>query len=187
MTTVFVAPHNDDETLFGGYLIQKHRADVVVVLRGEKDRNVPWQVRARESARAVQILGGGFAEDELGFDQWRFYDDDPDWKGIRVALGHLADRYDLAIVPAVEDEPSAHDQHNRVGELSLEAFGPERCVRYLTYTRQGGRSTHGDRVFVENPMWISRKLAALAVYETQIVHPATRPHFERPLDEYVLP
>lgn len=197
MKTVVLAPHNDDECLFAGYLVQKYRADVVVVLKGRvqglRGAPITWEERARESLRAVSILRPGWPEEPEPtapmLSQWRFSDADPDWDDIAIAVRHLSDLYDCLLAPAWE--PGGHTHHNKVAEIAAGTWPADRVGRYLTYTPAGRSVPSPDNpgfVTVDpEPEWIVRKLAALACYRTQIHEPTCRPHFLRPLDEYALP
>jgi hypothetical protein len=77
-----------------------------------------------------------------------------------------------------------HEQHNLVAEVARTIFG-DRVQPYLTYVR-GQMRTRGTEVPFE-PQWVSRKLRALACYESQIALTGnTQPWFmDDTLREYV--
>jgi len=58
-TKLFIAPHNDDEALFGSYIILREKPKVVVVTRSflQEKRGIYWQTREQESREAMKILG----------------------------------------------------------------------------------------------------------------------------------
>jgi hypothetical protein len=129
---------------------------------------------------------------------------------IRLALGP-AWSYDRIFAPAIEE--GGHDQHNVVGAAAamLRPFGCSTCrfgddntlpscpmcgleydplrkgpelVRYLTYTRQAGKSTFGLAIELSAEETF-RKLQALACYRSQIDREDCRPHFLRQQGEYI--
>jgi len=179
--SLFLAPHNDDETLFGAFTLIAWKPDVIVCFRSAKQSRsgIEPQRREMETGLALQILEG-----ERGFMQSAVLDTATD----REALGPLtemltdaheifpeSDRpYDLVFAPAVEE--GGHEQHSFVGQLALDVFGPDRVVPYLTYRRGFGRSTSSVEVpFL--PEWPARKLAAMSFYRSQIALPSTAPWF----------
>lgn len=180
MSALFLAPHNDDEVLFGSFLIQEHRPEVVVCLRSQVQRErygITAAVREAETTDALLELG------IETWEQWAYLDSDPDWDAIRE---HLATRYawpevGIVFAPAIEED--GHEQHNRIGALALEVFG-DRVVSYLTYTRSGGRSRNGTEI-QPKPEWVERKHRALACYRSQIAEPSCAPWFLGDLREYV--
>ena len=181
MSALFLAPHNDDEALFGSFLICEHKPEVIVCLRSDVQF-------ARYGITAAQRIGesqdGLF---ELGvpssqWEQWAFSDAGPDWDGLREDLALRAQRgYDVVFAP--QPEPEGHEHHNRIGELARELWG-EAVLPYLTYTRSGGRSRWGTEI-VPEPEWVERKHRALACYRSQIAEPSCAPWFLGDLREYV--
>jgi LmbE family N-acetylglucosaminyl deacetylase len=74
--------------------------------------------------------------------------------------------------PAVE--LGGHEQHNLVGSVAREVFGPA-YRPYFTYVR-GQMRTRGDEVPYE-PSWVVAKMRALCCYVSQIALENTRPWF----------
>jgi LmbE family N-acetylglucosaminyl deacetylase len=180
VSALFLSPHNDDETLFGSFSIQATRAHVIVVLRSDYE-----QTRWPAATAAVRELETAAACAELGvsFEQWAFSDLEPDWPAILARLQQLAlEPWTHVFAPAVE--PDGHPHHNSVGVRAAEAFG-DSLLRYTTYSRENGR--HAANPVRAEPEWIIRKLRALSCYRSQIELELMRPHFLRPLDEYLLP
>jgi LmbE family N-acetylglucosaminyl deacetylase len=176
--TIFLAPHNDDECLWGGFLLQIHRPRVIVVLRSflQERVGIRYEEREAETTAALYVLG-------CAYEQWSYRDDDPDWPAIADRVERLANTYDRCFAPAVED--GGHEQHSRVGEIAMRAFGVDRVTRYLTYRRGHGKSTSGCPVEPAAGM-VAAKLRALACYETQM-RPETGclPWFMGDVREYV--
>ena len=180
MTALFLAPHNDDETLFGAFVIQRQRAHVVTVLRSfyQAQRwpteNYGHERREAETAAALVELGA------TG-EQWEFDDLEPDWRSIRNCLQATpANGMIFAPFPEAVD---GHEHHDELGRLAIDVFGRNRVLLYTTYSRGNGR-TVGDRVD-PTPLEIAGKLRAMACYASQHENWLCRPHFLRPLDEYL--
>lgn len=186
---IFLAPHNDDETLFGSFLIQQHQPRVVVCLRSIKQQHVTFVERELETAAACRELG-------VGYEQWDYRDTYPDWErvGARMAALDEQENPQAVFAPAPAWGLNGHSyfnsditygalHHDFVGHLALEVFGPDRVVGYTTYTRYEGR-TLGVEV-VPTGRQVEGKLRALACYRSQIEDPGCRPHFLGGLHEYV--
>jgi LmbE family N-acetylglucosaminyl deacetylase len=177
---LLLSPHNDDETLFAAYVCLRHRPKVIVALDGATDRRhlAEPATRVAESAAAMELLGCEFRH--LGFPV-----DLADWSLVRSALEDEQPDHVWAPLP----ELGGHRHHNRVAELAIHLW-PGRVSFYSTYhVDEDGwphRSVVGDPVEIE-PEWENLKRAALACYPSQSERPGTAMHFERPLDEYVVP
>jgi len=178
---LFLAPHNDDETLFGAFTLLAWRPDVIVCYRSEKQdvHGIRPVTREMETGMALRLLTGDFhaylqatvpdtASDAVATAALR-----PIFEDAHEILGTSRDPYDLVFAPAVED--GGHEQHSLIGDLALRVFG-ERVVPYLTYRRGFGRSTSSVEVpFM--PDWPALKLAAMSFYRSQIALPSTAPWF----------
>lgn len=179
---IFIAPHNDDETLFGAFTILREKPLVVIVYDGylQHDRGLPVEAfqRRNETRRALEHLGG--IPCYLGIP-----DNDPGVTAgtIRAKFLEALGRFNETVyAPAWEHD--GHDQHNLVASAIDD--GPN-VKRYLTYTRHGGKSTSGRPVPIEAAEWIPKKLAALACYTSQFNLDARMgcfPHFLRDQSEY---
>lgn len=184
MSTVLIAPHNDDETLFAAYTIMRERPHVVVCTRATGD----YRRRERETQEALERLTGDGA-----YEQWTYPDSDPDWQLMARSIEALADEHDFVWAPASNGHLNGHPadtppppawgvlQHDHIGELAARTFGPERTRRYCLYTRWDGRDEQGTLV-EPNGLEIARKLWALSAYVSQIELESTRPWFYDRLD-----
>jgi LmbE family N-acetylglucosaminyl deacetylase len=183
---VLLSPHNDDETLFAAYTIMQHDCHVVVCLRSavELERGGPsYHEREAETTLAIGRLG------PFTWEQWTVLDNTPERyesimeADLRNEMLKLQKRLDPERVFAPAIEAGGHWQHNLVGDLATEVFGPERVAYYLTYVRGEGRSK-GVEV-VPTPRQIERKLYALSAYRSQIELDYTRPWFvDDPMREW---
>lgn len=185
MTSLFLAPHHDDECLFGSFLILAHEPDVVVCLRGDAQKalhgfNVTHAEREKETMAALAVLG------VENWSQWSISDIRPNEADVRHMMETVARRsYDTVFAPVVEEDGNLH--HNLIGALADEVFG-DAVTHYFTYTNGRGRSgrDHPDAVEVpyENE-WIARKLCAMTKYTSQLRLDSTAHHFTEGLMEWV--
>lgn len=159
---LFLAPHNDDETLFGFFTLLHHHPQVVIVLRGDvqgkRGHPVTHHERTAETSRAMSSLLAG-----CPWEQWNVSDDNPDWTQVEQNLRAIAPRYHEIWAPAIED--GGHDDHNRVGELADKVW-PGNVTHYLTY-RRGHGETRSAREVSFTPEMIRLKHKALALYVSQ--------------------
>lgn len=164
MTAVFLAPHPDDETLFGAFTLLRHKPLVICILGCGATRTL-------EFAAAMRILG----IEEIGV--WgAFSEAAPDWLAIRERIQGL--NADHIYAPAYAKGGSDH--HNELARC-VDGAAPK-VTHYLTYTT-AGKQTDGEAVPFERE-WIGLKLRALACYESQYAHPSHAPHFLRGQEEF---
>lgn len=175
---VFLAPHNDDETLFGTFTLLREQPRVITLLRGDAQEErgiaVTSSEREAETAAALDVLG------VTAWEQWPYSDIDTPWQEVRDRLASL--RASHVYAPSVER--GGHRHHNAVGAIARMLW-PGKVTFYTTYTNRG-RTTKGREVPWEHH-WVLLKLQALACYRSQIVHPETRTteHFlSRQLEYY---
>lgn len=185
---LFLSPHNDDETLFGSFTVMRERPEVMVVFdsylqvsRGSIQCH--WASRQLETLAALRELTAGEACPPVTELFARLRDDQ------NYRHEEIAERI-LSLVPEAEQvwaplwEQDGHAQHNAVALAASIAY-PGKVTSYLTYTRNGGKSTNGRKVSCNGAMLL-RKLKAMACYKTQIEIDALGcwPHF-MDLNEYV--
>lgn len=184
--STFLAPHNDDETLFAAYTLQRERPHVIVCTRAYGD----YRRRERETQEAVYRLTGSET-----YEQWTFDAHAPDWAKMQDAIAGLAG--ETVWAPAYNYVENGHAvgvpppvgwgvlQHDTVGWLTEQVL--ENVRHYCLYTRWNGRDTRGAGV-EPSAMEIARKLEAVSQYISQIENPATRPWFYDRFDmrEWVL-
>ena len=173
---LYLAPHNDDESLWGSYTCLRHQPLVVVVLRSFVEATWPdgpgFAQRERETAAACAVLGCEYV-------QWTHEDSAPDWDAIRASMAELQPELVRAPLP----EPGGHPHHNAIGNLALDLW-PE-TLFYSTYTHKHGKTTTGELVMPE-PGWEQMKRKAMDCYVSQAIHPYTQAAFnEWPIDEYL--
>jgi LmbE family N-acetylglucosaminyl deacetylase len=182
---LLLAPHNDDETLFCSFTIQRDFPLVVIVfdsyVQEKRGNPVTWQQRRGESVRALKVFGhcASWNPHFVGVRD----DEDLDAQQVATQLEGFVEPIERVFAPAIE--PNGHAQHNAVG-AAADLLWPGRVTHYLTYTRGKGKSTSANRVAIQDGEWIRRKLRALACYESQIniARLGCREHFCRDLWEY---
>ena len=174
---LFLAPHNDDETLFGAYSCLRYHPLVIVCLRSFIEAGWPggpgYEMRERETAMATEILGCDYV-------QWDIPDSAPDWDEARRRL-YLLKGIERVWAPLPEDDGHLH--HNALASIALQVFPQAKL--YATYTYSGGKSTVGELVQPE-PGWEELKRRAMSCYVSQAEHPATHLPFDTwAIDEYL--
>lgn len=173
MSYLLLAPHSDDEVLFASFSILHYQPDIVIIA-GDPDRRIR-EIRERETRLALNHLG---ARGKVWW--WPHVEGQIDKRALKHdLLDTLFALYGTVFAPAVE--PHGHLEHNMVGEVALEVYGPKHVVSYLTYTRDRGRSRDGKEVPFLAP-WVSQKLQALSFYKSQIAHPERQPWFTSLID-----
>lgn len=168
MTTIILAPHGDDETLFAAYTCMRTRGHVIVCTQDASES--VRQERSIETTRAIEILGCSHHE-------WPVPSGKIDPAQVRLWLKGW-DHATQVYAPAIH--PEGHEEHNLIGELAREVFG-DRVVFYTTYAPRGQRHI-GSLEIIPSTDEIQWKLQALACYRTQISYPLTRPWFFDLLD-----
>lgn len=166
---LFLAPHNDDEMLFGAYTIMREEPVVVVLTdsyiqpqRGDIGCSAPE--RRAESIAAAKLLNyplffGGIPDTMLTED------------GLRIVLKNLSG-FDIVYAPAIQ---GGNAQHDMVGRIAQEVFG-DKVVQYTTYTKTE-LWTVGTIEIKPTLKEIALKNAALNLYQSQLNLASTAPHF----------
>lgn len=173
---IFIAPHDDDDALFGAFTCLRYKPRIITVLRSfvEATWNPPvtYETRERESAAAAEVLG-------CEHEHWTFPDNAPDWPEITGTLR----KFNPLRVWAPLPEEGGHPHHNAIGEI-VGTLWPQTAY-YATYTHARGKTTTGFRV-QPKPEWVEIKREAMACYASQAAHPMTSPGFTTwAIDEYL--
>jgi LmbE family N-acetylglucosaminyl deacetylase len=166
-STLLLAPHSDDETLFCCWTLLREHPDVVICLQDPEDA----KGRSIETQMAMDTLRH---KGNLIF--WDHKEQATDPSDLLNSLAEIRQYYEWCYAP--QPEPGGHEEHNAVGFAAKKLFG-ENITYYKTYTRSTGRSRGSVEVEYE-PLWLARKLRALACYVSQHDHPHRRYWFEQP-------
>lgn len=162
MSGVFLAPHHDDETLFGAFTLLREQPLVVVVYDGGLEREA-------ETSAAMEILGCPVA-------YWRL--------PLDLDVAEIASRLDgMERIFAPLWEADGQPEHNVVSNAAANHRARASISWYATYTTAG--KTHLLHPVTFEPAWVALKLAALACYPSQSGHPSHAPHFLRDQTEYL--
>lgn len=157
--TLFISPHQDDETLFGAYTIMREKPLVIVCtdsyiqeLRGDGITN---EERTNESKRAMELLGVEveflhIPDNNVSFD---------------ILKDKLKD-YDAEIVYAPAIELGGNPTHNLVGKVADELFN--NVKHYMTYGSADLTKTKGSELVIPTEEERELKIRALACYPSQM-------------------
>lgn len=163
---LFIAPHNDDETLFGAYTLMREKPLVVIVTDSWRQWNRGEGVSANdrwvETHEAMKILKCPYIR--LGI-----RDDILNGPQIKDSLNKFYG-FDVIYAPAAQHGNADHDL---VNAIALDVFG-DRVKQYTTYTKTELYTTGTIEVTPTN-MEVAIKNKALDRYRSQIR--INGPHF----------
>lgn len=166
MRSLFVSPHNDDETLFGAYTLMREHPLVLVVtdsyIQWKRGDPITMTQRRNETLAAMKILGCAVVWGEI-------HDDEVEEGFVHNLLQRFAG-FDRIYAPAIQGGNQAHDI---IGTVTARL---PNVVKYTTYTKTE-LWTIGDIEIVptEKEKWLKNR--ALDCYTSQIRLPSTAPHF----------
>ena len=176
MSSLFLSPHNDDEALFGAYIIQTYKPLVLVatdsVIQFERGTGITAAHRIEETCLAMEILDARV--DFLHI---------PDNK---ITEENLADAlegchvFDEIFAPALEGGNAIHDMVCRVADRMH-----SRVRHYSTYTKTR-EYPQGDFLVPATEEMKALKLRALECYKSQSNLGSTRQYFTTPHKEEYL-
>ena len=170
MRSLFISPHNDDESLFGAYTLMREKPLVLVVtdsfiqpLRG--DIGCSAEDRRSESVEAAKVLGCPIAF--LGIKDTELTEDILTER----LKPYLECHFERIYAPSIQ---GGNVQHDIVGAVARKVFPS--ITRYTTYTKTELWTPEGQEV-VPNEGEKALKVKALNCYKSQLMLPSTRPHF----------
>ena len=168
---LFIAPHNDDEVLFGAYTLMREKPLVVMAtdsyIQFERGDGITAEQRRNETRQAMEILGCkvmfmGLKDTEIDKESLSY------WLPELIKLSP-----DKVYIPAIIE--NGNEQHNLIGRVALDLW-PD-AIKYMTYSKTNLLKM--GRIEIEpTPEEIELKNKALDCYVSQINLPATRPHFD---------
>jgi LmbE family N-acetylglucosaminyl deacetylase len=166
MKTLFIAPHNDDEALFGAYIIQIYKPRVVVLTdsyiqyeRGEL-KSI-WTARRCESLAAMDILDPGSDVDFGSIKDKEF-----NQELCEAALLPYVGKFDTVFSPLPNE--GGNWMHDVTGQVADKLF-PGVSQHYSTYTKSREYPAGITPVAASDEMKI-KKLKAIACYKSQMVN-----------------
>lgn len=172
--SIFLAPHNDDESLFGAFTLMREKPLVIIVTdsyiqpeRGEVGCDA--ETRRQETIEAMKIAGCpvvflGIKDTELTVDLLF----------MRLKSFHPETVY----APATQ---GGNLQHDIVGRVAKKLFGAK-CKFYTTYTKTDLHTT-GTIEVKPTQEEVRKKFFMLGCYKSQLALKSTRPHLEAVLDK----
>lgn len=165
---IFLAPHNDDESLFGAFTLIRVKPLVIIctdsyIQPRRGDDGCDAETRREETIRAMAIAECpvvflGIPDDSLTEDI------------LRERLKHF--KPEQIYVPAIQ---GGNAQHDIVGKVAMELFG-NKCERYTTYTKTELYTTGNYEIKPKHDE-MDKKLRMLNCYESQLNLKSTLPHF----------
>lgn len=178
--SLFIAPHPDDETLFGAFTLMREKPLVVIVtdsyVQQNRGENITPQQRFQESVNAMKILGCPIVR--LGI-----RDDIVNEFAVMEELAKFKN-FEKVYAPALQGGNPCHyivalasekvfkrTPVNPLNKPSIE------FIQYMTYSKEELYTT-GSREIIPYVHELDLKNEALACYQSQIQLPATAPHFE---------
>lgn len=166
---LFLAAHNDDESLFGAFTLIREKPLVAVVTdsyiqpnRG--DIGCSAEQRWQETQQALDILGcSGF--------RCGLRDDSLTEDSVKEVLKRFHG-FQKVYAPAIQ---GGNWQHDFISKVASEVF--KEVIYYTTYTKTE-LWTKGNIEIIPTQEEINLKNKALDCYKSQINLGSTRPHFE---------
>lgn len=167
---LFLAPHPDDETLFGAFTLMREKPLVVICtdsyIQQNRGENITPQQRFQESVNAMKILG--CAVMRLGI-----RDDIISEQALMERLAWFKN-FHTVYSPAIQ---GGNPHHDLVGKVADQVFG-DKVKHYATYAKGEWFTPGTEEVSEIMSDEFELKEKALECYQSQINLPATRPHFE---------
>lgn len=171
---LFLAPHQDDESLFGAYTLMREKPMVIfctIPVIQEKRGQATKNERLSEAHGAINLLG-------LNYDTLNILDEELTKENLTAALKPFVQLYDSVYAPAIE---GYQKQHDLIGKVAGALW--DNVTHYMTYTKED-LHTKGPTVITPTQEEKDMKNKMLDCYQSQIKINA--PHFAavRNLPEY---
>jgi LmbE family N-acetylglucosaminyl deacetylase len=166
---LFLAPHPDDEGLFGTFTLIREKPLVVICtdswIQFNRGEDITADQRWEETKEAMKLLDCavirlGIRDDCV--DEWVVKDKFSRFEGFQTIYA-----------PAIQ---GGNPQHDLIGRIAKEIFG-EKTKQYTTYSPTELYTT-GTFEIVPTPEELELKNRVLTCYKSQIKLVSTAPHFE---------
>lgn len=157
--SLFLAPHQDDETLFGAYTIMREKPLVIVCTdsytQEERGDEITNKERIAETKKAMKLVG---------VDVEFLHIPDNNCSSEKLVTG--LDKYyaDTIYAPAVED--GGNPTHNLVGSIASLMF--LNVKHYMTYGSANYTKTKGNKLIIPTQKEMNLKAKMLACYPSQM-------------------
>jgi LmbE family N-acetylglucosaminyl deacetylase len=168
MNKLWLAPHPDDETLFGAFTLMREKPLVLIVtdswVQFNRGETCTAEDRWQETLEAMKMLGcpvvrGGIRDDVI--DEWM----------VRNLLSKF-DNFDMVYAPAIQ---GGNPHHDLIGKIARDIWTGDKVRYYTTYTKEN-LYTKGTEEVVPTPEELALKEKALACYKSQLK--INKPHFD---------
>jgi len=162
MVNLFIAPHNDDEALFGSYLIQRLKPLVFIVTDGvqhEEKFLIPIEQRRWESIDALKILGA------YGVEFGGVSDTCFEKQTLMESILGAQDGPGIVLAPATE---GGNPHHDLISEIVEECWGNSMIVLYYGTYSKGSDCPTGDFRINGTKDEQEKKHLALQCYKSQL-------------------
>lgn len=168
--TIFLSPHQDDETLYGAVTLMREKPLVIIctsshIQPDRGDMGCTDEIRRQETINAMALIGCpvvflGIKDKELTYEN--LYE---------RLKGFSSDR---VYAPAIQ---GGNRHHDIVSQVAVDIFGTERCKLYTTYNSD---ELHTTGFFEIKPtaeeFLLKNKM--LDCYKSQLALSSTLPHFK---------
>jgi LmbE family N-acetylglucosaminyl deacetylase len=169
LKTLFLAPHNDDEGLFGAYIIQIYEPRVVILTdsyiqyeRGEMTSL--WTARRLETLAAMDVLNPEVEVDFAGIPDKEFNAERCEASLLWYTPARSGVVYDRVFSPAPNE--GGNWMHDVTGQVADKLF-PEASRHYSTYTKDREYPAGVSPIEASEEMK-AKKLKAIACYKSQM-------------------
>lgn len=170
---LFIAPHNDDEALFGAFTLIRYKPLVLVVtdsyIQQNRGEHITASERRSETYEAMKVADcpvffGGIRDDVI--DEWQ----------VENLLSRF-DNLDMVYFPA--EVPNGNEHHNLISQVAkkLCLLKGWQYRQYMTYAKDQLYLVGTEEMF-PTPEEREIKERMLNCYQSQLSLPATAPHFE---------
>lgn len=166
--SILLAPHNDDEILFGCYTLLREKPLVIICtdsyIEFNRGDGVTAEQRIQETIDAMKIVGCDVEFLHIRDDQFT-----------EEELGERLKEYKAGVVYAPAIEINGNPIHNMVGKVANKLY--KNVIHYMTYTVENTK-TKGNIVLIPNAEERHIKELSLKMYPSQLKIKTTAAFFE---------
>lgn len=159
--SIFLSPHNDDEALFGFYIIMRNKPLVIICtdsyIQQERGEDATREERIKESKKAMKLLG-------VKVEFWHIPDKDVQRRELIQRMNSY--EADTVFAPAIEE--GGNPTHNKIGGVADMVFGVEKVKHYMTYGSANYTKTKGSEIIIPTKKEKELKRKALDCYQSQL-------------------
>ena len=173
MISLFLAPHPDDEVLFGCFTLIREKPLILICsdsyVQQNRGENITPQQRFQESVSAAKLLN-------CSIQRTGIRDDIISELALIEKLACFKN-FDKVYAPALQGGNPVHDMVALASEKVFKSHPGVELIQYSTYKRGEWKSV-GTKEVKPTEEEMKTKLYALTCYKSQIELPSTTQHFE---------